>query len=368
VNVVREPKVRLDNAAREFLAASGWAEASCQPLTGDASVRKYFRLRNGKQSAVLMDASRSLESVAPFMRLDRHLAQLGFSVPAILSHGAGTGLLLLEDFGDDTFVRLLERQREGKSQGLLPDSHPRRRSADRNRNDARSDYEDEEAARRTAWAEPERLYTLGTDVLAALHEHPQAIPEGLRTYHPGKMLEDLELFLEWRTPGISEEGKEEFRAAWREVLPLAHQVPKSLLLRDYHAANLMLLAEREGIRQAGLLDFQDAYQGPVTYDLVSLLEDARRDLPQGLRERMLARYLGWFPGLERAAFETSLAILAALRHTRVLAIFERLSRRDGRPDYQQLHSPRVERMLQRALDHPLLARLKAWMKRYAAQD
>ena len=129
-------------------------------------------------------------------------------------------------------------------------------------------------------------------------------------------------------------------------------VPASLLLRDYHVANLMLLPDRNGVRQAGLLDFQDAYQGPVTYDLVSLLEDARHDVPEDLRKKMIARYLAQFPSLDRNAFETSLAILAALRHTRVLAIFERLSRHEGKHDYQQLHSPRVERLLQKAAPLP----------------
>ena len=107
------------------------------------------------------------------------------------------------------------------------------------------------------------------------------------------MLEDLELFLEWHP--VSEKAKAEFRTAWLAVLPLAHQVPSSLLLRDYHVANLMLLPERDGIRRAGLLDFQDAYRGPVTYDLISLLEDARHDLPPGLKEKMLARYHFSFP-------------------------------------------------------------------------
>ena len=157
-------------------------------------------------------------------------------------------------------------------------------------------------------------------------------------------------------------AQEEFRAAWREVLPLAHRVPASLLLRDYHAANLMLLPDRDGIRQAGLLDFQDAYRGPVTYDLVSLLEDARRDVPEALREKMMARYLAQFPALDREAFETSLAILAAQRHTRVLAIFERLSRHEGKHDYRRLHSPRVERLLQSALRHPMLAGVKQWIE------
>jgi aminoglycoside/choline kinase family phosphotransferase len=145
-------------------------------------------------------------------------------------------------------------------------------------------------------------------------------------------------------------------------------VPASLLLRDYHVANLMSLSGRTGIRQAGLLDFQDAYQGPVTYDLVSLLEDARRDVPESLKEKMVARYLAEFPALDRNAFEISLAILAALRHTRVLAIFERLSRHEGKHDYRQLHAPRVARLLQLALGHPLLAGVKQWFNRYARQN
>lgn len=265
-----------------------------------------------------------LDSVAPFIRIDEHLAALGLSVPAILARDDVNGFLLLEDFGDDTFTRLLESQ-----------------------------------------ADPENLYALAIDVLIALHQHPQAIPPGLRGYHPERMLEDIELFLEWRTPTVSEEAKAEWRARWLEALTRAHQVPTSLLLRDYHAANLMLLPGREGVRRAGLLDFQDAYQGPITYDLMSLLEDARRDVPEDLKVRMVARYLACFPGMDRGTFETSLAVLAALRHTRVMAIFERLSRREGKHDYKRLHSPRVERMLQRALNHPMLAGVKRWFDEYA---
>jgi aminoglycoside/choline kinase family phosphotransferase len=176
------------------------------------------------------------------------------------------------------------------------------------------------------------------------------------------------LFLQWRTPSISTIERDDFRAAWRAVLPLAHQVPASLLLRDYHVANLMLLPDRTGIRQAGLLDFQDAYCGPVTYDLVSLLEDARRDVPEALQKKMLERYLAAFPALDRELFETSLAILAAQRHTRVLGIFERLARHEGRLDYRRLHSPRVERRLQNALRHPILAGVKNWMDDHARPD
>jgi N-acetylmuramate 1-kinase len=315
----------LSALAREFLDSTDWRSAACEALTGDASTRRYFRLRDGTRTAVLMDASRNPECVAPFLRIDHHLEQLGFSVPALFAWEAKNGLVLLEDFGDATFTRLLEQESRQKE-----------------------------------------LYTLAMDVLIALHQNRQAIPADLRAYRPEKMLEDIELFLEWRTSGISEQAREEFRRGWGRVLPVAHQVPASLLLRDYHVANLMLLVDRTGLRRAGLLDFQDAYQGPVSYDVISLLQDARRDVPDNLREEMTERYLGHFPGLEAGSFRASMAILAAQRHTRVLGIFERLSQREGKHDYKNRHSPRIERLLRQALTHPELAEVRRWYDRYAS--
>ncbi|HXE41516.1 MAG TPA: phosphotransferase, partial [Candidatus Baltobacteraceae bacterium] len=284
-----------------------------------ASARRYFRLRSGNETAILMDASRAPEILPPFIQIASHLHKLGFSAPEIFERDDANGFLLLEDFGDETFSRLLDEK-----------------------------------------IDAEQLFALATDVLVALHQKPNTIPKTpthLRIYSPEKMLGDLELYLD--VHNISEAGREEFRKIWLAILPLAHQVPQSLLLRDYHVANLMWLPERNGIQQAGLLDFQDAYQGPVTYDLVSLLEDARRDLPNGLKEKMISRYLAQFPNLNRQQFELSWAILAGLRHTRVLAVFEKLSR-EGKSDYKKLHSLRVERLLQEALRHPKLAALKHW--------
>jgi hypothetical protein len=313
----------------KFLQATKWEAAEVRAINGDASARRYFRLRQGNETAILMDASNAREIVTPFLHISSHLRQAGFSAPAVLERDEENGLLLLEDFGDETFSRLLDA---GGPPAFL--SH----------------------------SDSEKLFELATDVLIALHKHPQAVPKDLRSYHPQKMLEDVELFLECHP--VSEKGSAEFKKVWLDVLPLAHKVPASLLLRDYHVANLMLLPGREGICQAGLLDFQDAYQGPVTYDLVSLLEDARRDLPPGLKEKMLARYIAHFPNLDRKAFESSLAIMAALRHTRVLAVFEKLSR-EGKLDYKKLHSPRVKRLLQEALRHPMLTGVKNWFDRYA---
>ncbi len=314
----------LDDRARAFLSGTTWRNADIEALVGDASTRSYSRLINGSQTAILMDASQCRDSIQPYIRISQHLCRLGFSAPTILGHDEAAGFVLLEDFGNNNFARLLD---EGH--------------------------------------EVEPLFGLATDVLIALHQQPQSILPGLRPYDPVKMLDDLEVFLEWRTPGLPAAGKAAFRSAWREILPRAHLVPASLLLRDYHVGNLMLLPERDGIRQVGLLDFQDAYTGPVTYDLVSLLEDARRDLPLGLKQKMLDRYLAAFPRLDRQAFETSMAILAAVRHTRVLGIFERLSRRDGKHDYQRLHSGRVKRLLRQALSYTALARVKRWFAEYA---
>jgi len=350
---------------RAFLDAAGWGNAACEPLTGDASARKYFRLRKPDRSAILMDASRVLDSVAPFIRIGGHLRDLGFSAPKIFSRDEAAGLLLLEDFGDAPFARLLEESRSSRGDEAQTKS-ANRKSEIGNKSEPPSASTLLRRDEHVGAYSPEQLFALATDFLVALHRHPRAVPENLRAYSPEQMLADLELFLEWRAPGISGAAQEEFRAAWRAALPLAHCVPESLLLRDYHVANLMLLPDRAGVRQAGLLDFQDAYRGPVTYDLVSLLEDARRDVAETLRERMLSRYAAQFPALDKDLFETSLAVLAALRHTRVLAIFERLARRDGRTEYRRLHSPRVGRLLQRALRHPALDAVKHWTNRHAA--
>ncbi len=315
----------LNPDAEQFLSGTAWNTAAWEPLTGDASVRKYFRLRQEDRTAILMDASAIPQTVGPFVQVDQHLCQLGFSAPQILAQDRANRFLVLEDYGEDTFARLLDRR-----------------------------------------FEPEPLFCLATDLLIRLHQQDGAAPANWRTYHPESMLADLELYLDWCTPRATSDEKAEFRELWREVLPLAHHVPASLLLRDYHAANLMLLPERADWRRAGLLDFQDAYVGPVTYDLMSLLEDARRDVPEELRRKMVSRYLTQFPTLDREAFTTSLTILAAVRHTRVLAIFERLSQVENKHDYKRLHSPRVHALLQSALRHPTLSRLNRWITRHAS--
>ena len=164
------------NASPKFLAATKWETAAIESLTGDASARKYFRLRKGNETAILMDASQIREIVAPFAQINLHLRQLGFSAPEIIARDDENGFLLLEDFGDETFSSLLENNFES-----------------------------------------EKLFALATDVLIALHKNPNAIPKDLRAYHPQKMLEDLELFLDAHE--VSKKGRAEFRTIWLDVLP-----------------------------------------------------------------------------------------------------------------------------------------------------
>ena len=219
-------------APRAFPGFAHWKTAACEPLTGDASARKYFRLRAETQTAILMDASQVPDSIAPFVRIARHLRQLGFSAPKLYLQDASGGLLLLEDFGDNTFARLLEQRGCDAPSQKVTATPPSRVLEMPTTGDEASQLH-------------ETLFTLATDVLIALHRHPQAVPENLRAYHPEKMLEDIELFVQWRTPNVTVLEREDFRAAWRAVLPLAHRVPASLLLRDYHVANLMLLPARD---------------------------------------------------------------------------------------------------------------------------
>jgi aminoglycoside/choline kinase family phosphotransferase len=270
-----------------------------------------------------MDASAIPVLLPPYVELSHHLRRLGFSAPEVYAADLDSGCAVIEDYGDITFTQLLEQGHDEES-----------------------------------------LYTLAAEVLIKLHQTPHAAPQSWREYHPAQMLADIELYLDWVAARLDESAREQYRQRWMQVLPLAHRVPQTLLLRDYHVANLMWLPQRKGIQRAGLIDFQDAYRGPVTYDVVSLLEDARRDVPPALCTKLLERYLAAFPALDEQTFKDSLAILAAQRHTRVLAIFARLAARDGKPQYQQRHSPRVRRLLAQALGHPVLQPVREWFERY----
>lgn len=316
-----------------FLEGAGWAGAERSVLAADASFRRYDRIRRDGDRAVLMDAPPDLEDVRPFISIARHLRGLGLSAPEILAEAPDRGLVLLEDFGDDTYTRLLAHG-----------------------------------------ADEITLYELAVDVLIDLHGRPaeQAVPDSLPAYDDGRLLDEAQILVDFFLPAA--DGRPapadlagSYRDCWRALLPLARHVPDTLVLRDFHVDNLIRLPHRPGIAACGLLDFQDAVIGPVSYDLVSLMEDARRDIAGALIEKMRDRYLEAFPRLDRDAFDASCAILGAQRHCKVIGIFTRLCVRDGKSDYLK-HIPRVWRLLERSLGHPALAPLKNWLDGAVPRD
>lgn len=310
-----------------FLQGAGWGEAERRPVTGDASFRRYERLTRGGETAILMDAPPP-ENVRPFIAVARLLRGAGFAVPAIRSADEAAGLLLLEDFGDDTYTRLLMR---GESE-----TH---------------------------------LYELATDLLIALRRRlPIERLSALPLFDEAKTIEGLNRFIEWYWPAVQAapvpaEAVQSFFAAWRQVLPLWERVPAGLVHYDYHVDNLILLAGRSGIDAVGLLDFQDAVRGPCCFDLVSLIDDARRDVSPALGARLVERYLAAFPELDREGFAAAYALSGAQRDTRLLGNFARLLKRDGKPGYL-VHVPRVWRQLEAQLAHPALAPVADWFDRH----
>ncbi|MBE9552647.1 MAG: phosphotransferase [Proteobacteria bacterium] len=309
----------------DFLASADWGKAERGVLADDASFRRYDRLIRGDERAVLMDAPPPMEDVRPFIHIDRLLRGMGLSAPEILAEDVETGLLLLEDFGDNTYTRALA---EGGNEAAL--------------------------------------YELALDLLIELHRRFEG-NETLPPYDDEAFLTEATLLTDWYMPAVNDQEtpaalREEYCELWLAALAEARRMPATLVLRDYHVDNMIWLPERPGVAACGLLDFQDARLGPITYDLVSLFEDARRDVPPALTAKLLERYLDAFPELDRGAFAASYAIMGVQRSAKILGIFTRLDRRDGKPGYLP-HIPRVWRWLEGDLEHPALADLRAWFER-----
>jgi aminoglycoside/choline kinase family phosphotransferase len=305
-------------SAPAFLAANGWAGADIRPLAGDASFRRYFRVHRNGQSAVLMDAPPEHEDVGPFLKVAHHLLERGFTPPRPLALDREKGLLLLEDFGDDRVGPLLVRE-------------PHRER---------------------------EIYESAVDTLAALGRAPA--PDDIPPYDAAAMEREAGLLTEWYAPAVAIDVDEAgYRAAWQAVwggvLDWVARKPV-LVLRDYHADNLMVLPGR---RELGLLDFQDALAGHPAYDLVSLLQDARRDVDPALEEAMLEHYYAAADITDPAQFRAHYEILGAQRNSKILGIFTRLWKRDGKPHYLPLQ-PRVWSYLERNLRHPALGPVRAW--------
>ncbi|MFA6115582.1 MAG: phosphotransferase [Sphingomonas sp.] len=299
-------------AAADFLAANGWEGADILPVAGDASFRRYFRVVAGDRSAILMDAPPPQEDPRPFIEIARWLGARGFAAPAIHGVDLDRGLVLLDDFGD---IRMRETV-------------------------------DEQAGRATG------LYEAAIDILIALHKH-EAGP--LAPYDRPVLHREANLLTEWYCPAVGIEADQAgYDAAWDKVFDAALAGPIVTVLRDYHAENLMLIG---GTDTLGLLDFQDALAGHPAYDLVSLLQDARRDVDPALESVMLARYKRITGAGED--FDIAYHVLGAQRNAKIVGIFTRLWKRDGKLRYSAL-CPRVWRYLERDLAHPALAPVKAW--------
>ncbi|MFD0859509.1 aminoglycoside phosphotransferase family protein [Roseovarius aquimarinus] len=300
--------------AEAFMNGTDWAGAQMAPLAGDASNRRYMRLTKDGRSAVLMDAPADRgEDVRPFVHIARHLAGMGLSAPRILAEDSAQGFLLLEDLGDDLFARVIPR--DPGCEALL--------------------------------------YGAATDALAHLHAQP--LPEGLARYDPALMADMAALAFEWYAGDVDSLRRAAAHASMLAALAQHAADDCVLIQRDYHAENLLWLPERTGIARVGLLDFQDAMRGHPAYDLVSLLQDARRDVPQQVERDMIARYLAE-TGAPEAEFDAAYHVLGAQRNLRIIGVFARLCLRDGKAHYIDL-IPRVWAYLNRDLARPALADL-----------
>lgn len=343
-------------ALKALLERAGWTGARRTPMTGDASTRAYERLTKPTgETAVLMISprrpdgppirqgrsysaiARLAESVHAFVAMDRGLRALGLSAPRIYGEALEEGLLLLEDLGAEPVV---------DAAGPMPERYA-------------------EAARLLT-----RIHTTTLpQVLPVADEIEHVIPP----YDLQALSIEVELFIDWYARfhaghEVSGSARAEFLAAWKEALEPIVEAPATWCLRDYHSPNLIWLPEREGLARVGLIDFQDATLGHPAYDLVSLAQDARIDVPPALELKLLSLYARERkerePDFDVAGFARDYAVLGAQRATKILGIFVRLERRDRKPAYLA-HVPRIEAYLARNLAHPALARLRTWFSAHA---
>lgn len=345
------PRVARMAAIRDFLSRHGFGEAARRRIEGDASTRSYERLTRDGTTYILMNApprpdgppvrdgkpysaiAHLAEDVTPFLAIAHGLRALGLSAPAVFAADRALGLAVLEDLGNEPVV----------------DGDPP--------------------------APVEARYAVAVDLLAFLHAQtlPDALPAGegvryvLPCYDMDAFLIEVELLTDWYLPRLdaapTAQTRARYRALWQEALTPLVDVAPTWVLRDYHSPNLIWLPEREGIARIGLIDFQDALIGPAAYDVASLLQDARVDVPEAMEIALLSRYvrarMKTDAGFDAAAFARDYATVAAQRASKILGIFARLDMRDGKPQYLR-HLPRVWAYLLRALAHPALGELAAW--------
>ncbi len=351
----------VERSPAEFLHRAGWGGAKLTPLPGDASTRHYARLTDDTRQALLMDQPQDAETppapeqadeterkalgynavarlagadTSRFVAVAEHLRGRGLAAPQIHAADHAKGYVILEDFGDNLFADVL-----------------------------------------TKGASEDTLYQAAAEVLARLHA--EAAPARLApatplyAYDDAALLAETDLLTEWFLPlalgrAVTSIEQEEHRALWRRLLSDLADGERVLVHRDFHAQNLMWMPERPGLGRVGLIDFQDAVAGSRAYDLISLTEDARRDVSPELAERTTAHYLKAARAagskLDESRFRAEMAVMAAQRNAKIVGIFARLYRRDGKPRYLPL-LPRVWGHLERDLRHPSLAGLRSWYDR-----
>jgi hypothetical protein len=309
------PNMTPPAAAPQFLVRAGWHDAEILPLAGDASFRRYFRVVAPGRRAVLMDAPAPHEDPRPFLKVADHLIALGFSAPRTLAADLDHGLVLLEDFGDARMREVIDAAPEAEH----------------------------------------RVYSDAVDLLARLHQHEAA---NLPPYDETEYLRETALLTEWYAPALGlQVDVAGYRDAWRQAIEPILTDRSVTVLRDYHAENIMLIEDRDGIEGLGLLDFQDALAGHPAYDLVSLLQDARRDVPEEIEAEMLQRYME--AARPDGSFTDAYWLLGAQRNAKIVGIFTRLWKRDGKARYLD-YLPRVWGYLERDLEQPALAPVRAW--------
>lgn len=323
------PSTTLDQQER-FLAAYGWQDAARSALPGDFSARYYVRLAGVGRKALLMVMPKASE-LTSFLSMQKVLAAGGLRVPVIYAADAALGLAIVEDLGECDFTAMLQKN-----------------------------------------TPPDELYSIAVDALSQLHTAPLPADIALPHFNVQLFLEQVGLFLDHyetyviKTP-FAPAARAAFITAWYPVLEYACAIPSSLMLRDYHAANIMYLEHETGHRKAAAIDFQDGGIGPISYDLASLLEDARLDVSPDIRTKMLARYLDASPFKNAPAFMTSYHILAVQRHMRVLGI---LAKRwaTGGPANTGDYFKRVWNLLLQHQSEPALKPVYQWLENYVPQS
>ena len=342
-------------AMRDFLGRAGWGDASRRRFVGDASARSYETVRLGAAAPrVLMNApplvlgppvrgtkayveiAHTARTIAAFVAVDRELAQAGVAVPRIFADDLDRGFALLEHLGSGSFL-----DGEGKP------------VADR--------------------------YVAAAELLAFMHARSWSYDIEL---HPGArhrvppfdrdaMTIEAELLVDWYVPAVTGAPADEalrngFRREWDALIDRLETAEKTLMLRDFHSPNIVWRPQRAGHDRLGILDFQDALVGPSAYDVASLAMDARVTVPEEIEQDTLEAYVAArhrAGAFDEENFRAAYAIMAAQRNSKILGIFVRLDRRDGKPAYLK-HLPRIRDYLRRALAHPALAGLRAFYEEH----